>query len=33
MYRKFYLEKLKGRDHFVELVIDGKIIFKRILKK
>jgi hypothetical protein len=33
MHRKFWLEKIKGRNHLEDLGIDGKIILDWILGK
>jgi hypothetical protein len=33
MYTKFWLENLKGRDHVVDLGVDGRIILESILGK
>jgi hypothetical protein len=33
MHTKFQKENLKGRDHLIELGVDGRVILKRILNK
>lgn len=33
MHRKYQSEKMKGRNQFVKLGVDGKMILKCILKK
>jgi hypothetical protein len=33
MHAMFWLENLKGRDHFKDLGVDGKVILEWILRK